>query len=135
MRERRRHVRYEIATRVDVRLAHPRHWVPAFKGNTVDVSREGLGVSLYQGEGMTKLTQSLLSEDQSVEVALDLPVTGERITGKGMIKWFDIGSVGALGRDIRAGIFLEQMNDEDRARWAHFVEGRAGKAPQESVTG
>jgi len=48
MRERRRHARYEIATRVDVRLAHPRRWVPAFRGNTVDVSREGLAVALYQ---------------------------------------------------------------------------------------
>ena len=100
----------------------------------MNISREGLAVALYQGEDTTKLIQSLLSEDQSVEVALKLPVTGERVTGKGMVKWLDIGPVAALGRSIRAGIFLEQMNDEDRARWAHFVEDRARKAPQESLT-
>jgi hypothetical protein len=104
------------------------------RGNTVNVSREGLAVALYQGEGTTELIQSLLSEDQSVEVALKLPVTGERVRGKGMVKWLDIGPTAALGRSIRAGIFLEQMDDEDRAKWGLFLEDRAREAPQESPT-
>ena len=134
MHERRRHPRYEVVTQVDLRLAYPRDWVAAFRGNTLDVSREGLAVALYEPEDTTKLIQSLLSEDQSVEVALELPVTGEMIGGKGMVKWLDIGPVAASGRHIRAGISLGQMNDEDRARWGHFVENTAQMVRHEAPT-
>ena len=133
MPERRRYPRYDIITRVDI-TAHPCGWVPAFRGNTVDVSREGLGVELYDGEDSTKLLQSILSKDPCVELALELPPTGERIRGKGSIRWLDIGPVAASRPHLRAGILLRQMNDENRAKWADFVEDRARMARQDNPT-
>jgi len=132
MHERRKHPRYERVTRVDLRLAHPRGWIPALRGNTVDVSHEGLAVALYEGEDTTQLIQSLLSEDQSVELALELPTTGDRIRGKGVVRWMDIGPVAAPQRYMRAGIFLREMDESDRVKWGHFVEDTARMARQEA---
>ena len=124
MDERRKHPRYKIVTRVDVRFPHLLGWAPSIIGNTVDVSREGLAVVLYRGKETTKLVQRLLSKDQSLKVTLELPETGERIEGKGTVKWLDIGPAAAAGSYIRVGIFLEQMNDENRAKWRHLMEDR-----------
>jgi len=124
MKERRRYPRYDVVTRVDVRLPYSDGWIPALRGNTVDVSREGVAITLYEGDDKTNLVQSLLAKDQSVDVALELSVTGERIRGKGSVRWLDVGPA-ASGRYLRAGIFLTQMEDHDRMRWGTFVEDKA----------
>lgn len=71
MSERRKHPREEIVIRVRIMLPHGQGWTPAFKGVTVDASPEGLTVVLYEGEDTTKLIESLMSEGQGVEVALE----------------------------------------------------------------
>jgi len=127
MKERRRYPRYDVVTRVDVRLPCSDVWIPALRGNTVDVSREGVAITLYEGDDKTNLVQTLLARDQAVEVALELPFTGERIRGKGTVRWLDVGPA-ASGRHLRAGIFLSKMEDYDRTRWGTFVEDKAVNA-------
>lgn len=127
MKERRRYPRYDVVTRVDVRLPHSGAWIPALRGNTVDVSREGVAITLYEGDDKTTLVQSLLARDQSVEVALELPLTGDRIRGQGTVRWLDVGPA-ASGRHLRAGIFLTTMEDHDRTKWGIFVQDKAVRA-------
>jgi len=96
-------------------------WTPAFKGITVDASPEGVTVALYEGEDTTKLIESLMSEGQIVEVALELPGTDDRIRSQGRVTWVDIGPGSGAQRYLRLGVALEHMSDQEKARWGTFV--------------
>ena len=121
MAERRKHSREEIVTRVRIMLPHGDGWTPPLKGITVDASPDGLTVALYEGEDTTKLIESLMSEGQAVEVALELPATGDRIRSQGRVTWVDIGPGTGAQRYLRLGVALEHMSEEEKARWSTVV--------------
>ena len=121
MGERRKYPREEIVTRVRIMLPQGRGWTPAFKGITVDASTEGVTVALYEGEDTTKLIESLMSKGQLVEIALELPGTDERIRSQGRVTWVDIVSGSGTQRYLRLGVALEEMSDQEKARWSTLV--------------
>ena len=57
-----------------------------------------------------------------VELDIKIPPKGERIRAIGRVRWHDFGSRGS-SYYFGAGIFLEEMGDEDRKKWEEFVKG------------
>jgi len=60
------------------------------------------------------------------EVALEItiPPNDEKIKAKGRVVWYDLSSREA-SYFLKAGIFLKEMEDEDRKRWEAFVKNKA----------
>jgi hypothetical protein len=97
-----------------------------------DVSRDGLSIELgvelkegrlivQQGEEPIKLIPFIVLNEKLVELEIEIPPRRERVRAKGMIRWYDFGS-----RDesyfFRAGIFMKEMEIEDRKRWEDFIK-------------
>lgn len=125
--ERRRFKRYISRVPFSITVLDTFGRVQTFSMQTRDVSREGLGVELYEGQDVLSVTPSLVLEKKAVELDMELPPTGEKIRGMGRIAWYDTGSAEPPYPYLRLGIFLEQMEPEDREKWENFVENVARK--------
>ena len=125
MIERRKHPRYDISIPVSLRLVDAARLAREFNVHTVNVCREGLAIAIYEGEEVMRLIVPLLSEKQSVELDISLPPTGEGIRALGQARWYDIRSDKGSRRYLRAGIFLQQMDADDRTKWEEFVQNVA----------
>jgi hypothetical protein len=99
---------------------------------TTNVSREGLLIELevrlkngslliQQGEETIKLIPFLVLNEKLVELEIEIPSKGERVRAIGRVRWYDFGSREETYY-FRAGIFLEEMETEDRKRWEDFIK-------------
>ena len=98
---------------------------------TRDVSLEGLSIELeitlkdgsfliQQGEETIKLIPFLVLNEKLVGLDIKIPPNGETIEATGRIRWCDFGSREELYY-FRVGIFLEEMEVEDRKKWKDFI--------------
>jgi hypothetical protein len=99
---------------------------------TRNVSREGLSIELevrlkngnlliQQGEEPIKLIPFLVLNEKLVELDIEIPPRGERVRATGRVRWYDFGSR-EKSYYFRAGIFMEEMEIEDRKRWKDFIK-------------
>ena len=132
MRERRKYPRYSISVSVLGNVVDPSGEVRGLSGDTMDVSREGLALSFHAAEDTMQVLQHLLSENQAVTLEVDLPSLGGRITATGSIRWYDIRLIGESRRYFIAGISLQDMEAEDRAKWEQFLDDTAREATTEA---
>jgi hypothetical protein len=97
-----------------------------------DVSRDGLSIELevelkdghlliQQGEEPIKLIPFIVLNEKLVELDIEIPPRSERVRAKGMIRWYDFGSKDKTYY-FRAGIFMKEMEIEDRKRWGDFIK-------------
>ena len=119
------HPRYYISIPVNLRLVNAARLAREFNLHTVDVCRESVAIAIYEGEETMGLILPLLSEKQSVQLDISLPPTGQRISALGQARWYDIRSDKGSHRYIRARIFMQQMDANDRAKWEDFVQNVA----------
>ena len=135
MRERRRHPRYGISVSVLGSVVDRIGEVRGLTADTMNVSREGLALTFQAGEDTMHVLQRLLLETPAVTVQVDLPALRGRITVTGSIRWHDIRFIGGSSRRyFLAGISLEHMEAEDRAKWEQFVEDTARLATTKAPT-
>ncbi len=99
---------------------------------TRNVSLEGLSIELEvslrdgsllitQGEETIKLIPFLVLNEKLVGLDIKIPPKGETIKATGRIRWYDFGSRDKLYY-FRAGIFLKEMEIEDRKKWKDFIK-------------
>ncbi|MEW6377801.1 MAG: PilZ domain-containing protein [Thermodesulfobacteriota bacterium] len=107
---------------------------------TRDVSREGLLIELevrltngslliQEGEETIKLIPFLVLNEKLVELDIKIPPRGEKVRAIGRVRWYDFGSR-EKSYYFRTGIFMEEMEIEDRKRWEDFIKtvrGRKGR--------
>jgi hypothetical protein len=83
------------------------------------------GVFLNQeGEKPINLIPFLVLEDREVELEITIPPRGEIIRSRGRMIWYDFSSREASDY-FRAGIFLKEMEANDRKKWEEFAQDAA----------
>lgn len=98
---------------------------------TRNVSRKSLSVELevrlkngslliQGGEETIKLIPFLVLSEKLVELDIKIPPKSERVRATGRVRWYDFGSREKLYY-FKAGIFMEEMEIEDRERWEDFI--------------
>ena len=112
--------RFEIALPLNMRLLASFRRPLIVDVQTRNVSLEGLSIELYGGGESSRLIPHLVLDRQAVALEIAVPRKGEGIRAIGRVMWYDSGSR-RRAEDFRAGIFLEEMEAEDRKVWAEFV--------------
>src|SRR4030043_1120002 len=104
----------------------------AINAETRNVSRKGLSIELevklkngsllvQQGEVAIKLIPFLVLGEKLMELDIKIPPKGEGIRTTGRVRWYDFGSR-EKSYYFRAGIYLEEMEIEDRKRGKDFIK-------------
>ena len=131
MAKRRKFNRLIIPVPLTIRLLGVTKHSQPIIAETRNVSLEGLSMGLeitlkdgslliQQGEETIKLIPFLVLNEKLVGLDIKIPPKGERIKATGRIRWYDFGSREELYY-FRAGIFLEEMEIEDRKKWKDFI--------------
>ena len=131
MIDRRKLKRLETPVQVTMKLLGTAEHPQPIKAETRNVSPEGLSIELEvilrngsllipQGEEPIRLIPFLVLNRKIVELAIWIPPKDERIRALGRVVWYDFGSSGPCYY-FKAGIVPEEMEIEDRKKWARFV--------------
>ena len=90
------------------------------EGRTRNVSLEGLSIELHEGEESSSLIPHLVLDKQAVALDIVLPGKDQRVRALGRVMWRNPRSRRKPDH-FKAGIFLEQMEPEDRNAWEEFL--------------
>jgi len=96
-----------------------------FDAETMNVSLEGIAILYHDAQEKMQIVQSVLSENQQVELELALPRQGEKMKATGTIKWYKTGATDPSFHYLIAGIFLQQLEPKQKLQWERFIEDRA----------
>lgn len=132
MAKRRKFLRSFIPVPLTIRLLGLGKHSRSIHVETRNVSREGLSIELevrfkngtlliQQGEEPIKLFPFLVLNEKLVELDIEIPPRGERVRATGRVRWYDFGSK-EESYYFRAGIFIEEIEIEDRIRWENFIK-------------
>ena len=105
------------------------------KVETRDISVEGLAIQLevifedgislvHNRQTRVKLIPFLVLNEKLVDLTIEIPPEGESIKAIGRVIWYDFYSMDA-SYYLMVGIFLEEMETQDRKRWGDFVRNIA----------
>lgn len=108
---------------------------PKIEAATKNISPLGVSTALHvtltngvfyimEGEKPVNLIPFLVLENKEVDVAITIPPAKKKVSAKGKIIWYDFGSREA-SYYFEAGIFLKEMEVEDRTMWEEFVRNTA----------
>ena len=112
--------RFEIALPMNMRLLGVFSRPMTTEGRTRNVSFEGLSIELNEAQELSSLIPHLVLDKQAVELDIALPGKEQRVRALGRVMWHNPRSRRTADR-FKAGIFLEQMESEDRNAWEEFV--------------
>ena len=129
--ERRTFKRLKIPNPLSIRLLGTTKYPQPINTGTRNVCLEGLSIELKvilkngsllirEGEEPIKLIPFLVLNEKMVGLDMKIPPEGENIAAIGRVIWYDFGSRGA-SYFFSVGIFLEEMEVEDRKKWEEFV--------------
>ncbi|MBW2038752.1 MAG: PilZ domain-containing protein [Deltaproteobacteria bacterium] len=124
MVKRRKFERLEVPIPLSMRLLGVFGYPPPANAETRNISLEGLSIELQEGEESLNLIPYLVLDKKGVELDIEIPPKGERIRAIGRVIWYDFGSRETLYY-FRVGVFLEEMEIEDRKKWESFVRNIA----------
>ena len=135
MFNRRKSKRLEIAVPLHFKLLGLVKDSPTIEAVTRNISPVGVSTELHvtltngvffilEGEKPVNLIPFLVLENKEVEVALTIPQRKNKVRAKGKIIWYDFGAREA-SYYFKAGIFLQEMEVEDRKMWEEFVRNTA----------
>jgi len=130
--ERRIFKRLKAPIPLSIRLLGTTEYPQPINTTTRNVSLEGLSVELnamlkdgsliiQEGEKPVKLIPFLVLNEKMVELDMKIPPEGENIGAMGRVIWYDFGSKRA-SYYFCVGIFLEEMEVEDRRKWQEFIK-------------
>jgi hypothetical protein len=137
MFNRRKSKRLETAVPLRLMLLGISKPPPTIETATTNISPVGISMKLpvtlsngllymHEGEKPFNLIPYLVLEKKEVALEITLPPHDEKIKGKGKVSWYDFGSQ-EDSYYFKAGIFLKEMEIEDRKRWEGFVRDTASK--------
>jgi hypothetical protein len=137
MFNRRKSKRLETAVPVRLMLLGMSKPPPTIETATTNISPVGMSINLpvtlsngllhiYEGEKPFDLIPYLVLGKKEVALEITLPPHDEKIKGKGKVIWYDFGSQ-EDSYYFKAGIFLKEIETEDRKRWERFVRDTALK--------
>jgi len=86
----------------------------------LEISLRDGSLLIQQGEETIKLIPFLVLNEKLVGLDIKIPPKGETIKATGRIRWYDFGSR-EKSYYFRAGIFLEEIEIEDRKKWKNFI--------------
>lgn len=135
MVNRRKSKRSEMPIPVRIKLVGISKRPPTIETVTRNISPVGISMELQvsltngvfliqEGEKPINLIPYLVLEDKEVVLEITLPPHEEKIRARGRIIWYDFGSREASDY-FGAGIFLKEMEVEDRKRWKEFARDTA----------
>jgi hypothetical protein len=130
--ERRIFKRLKAPIPLSIRLLGTTKYPQPINTTTRNVSLEGLSVELnailkngslliQEVEKPVKLIPFLVLNEKMVELDMKILPDGENIEAIGRVIWYDFGSRGA-SYYFCVGIFLEEMEVEDRRKWEEFIK-------------
>ena len=128
---RRRIKRLEIAVPLHIKLLGMSKDLPTIETATRNISPVGISMELpvaltkgaffiHEGKKPINLIPYLALEKKEVSLNLTLPPHEEQIRASGKIIWYDFGTR-ETSYYFEAGIFLKEMEFEDRKRWEEFT--------------
>lgn len=128
---RRRIKRLEIAVPLHIKLLGMSKDPPTIETATRNISPVGISMELpvaltkgaffiREGEKPINLIPYLALDKKEVTLKMTLPPHEEQIRAKGKIIWYDFGTR-ETSYYFEAGIFLKEMEFEDRKRWEEFT--------------
>ena len=138
MKRRKRDIEYREYKRVEVpiplrlKLRGMSIPCPAIHAEAANISLEGLMMELNvtlkdgsllirAGDEYIKLIPYLVLNEKRVELEMTIPQEEKKIRAVGRIIWYDFGSIESLYH-LQMGIFLEEMESEDRRMWEKYVK-------------
>jgi hypothetical protein len=135
MFNRRKSKRLEIAVPLHFKLLGLTKDPTTIEAVTRNISPVGVSTELHvtltngvffilEGEKPVNLIPFLVLENKELEVAITIPPRNKKIRARGKIIWYDFGSREA-SYYFEAGIFLKEMEVEDRKMWEEFVSNTA----------
>jgi len=130
--ERRIFKRLKTSIPLSMRLLGTTKYPRPFIGKTRNVSLEGLSIELkvilkngslliQEGEEPIKLIPFLVLNEKMVGLDMKIPPEGENIGAIGRVIWYDFGPRRA-SYYFCVGIFLENIELEDRQKWEEFIK-------------
>jgi hypothetical protein len=130
--ERRIFKRLKTPIPLSMRLLGTTKYPQPVNTKTRNVSLEGLSIELKvilkngslligQAEEPIKLIPFLVLNEKRVGLDMKIPPEGENIAAIGRVIWYDFGSRRA-SYYFCVGIFLEEMEVEDRRKWEEFIK-------------
>lgn len=128
---RRRTKRLEIAVPLHIKLLGMSKDPPTIETATRNISPVGLSTELQvaltngvffirEGEKPINLVPYLALENKEVMLQITIPPHKEQVRARGKIIWYDFGAREA-SHYLEAGIFLKEMEAEDKKRWVEFT--------------
>ncbi|UCG66212.1 MAG: PilZ domain-containing protein [Deltaproteobacteria bacterium] len=120
MAQRRKLERFEESISLNMRLLGVFTRPLTVNVRTRNVSFEGLSIELIEGEESSTLIPHLVLDKQAVELDIVLPGKDQRVRALGKVMWHNPRSRRTADH-FKTGIFLEQMEPEDRNAWEEFV--------------
>jgi len=132
---RRRTKRLEIAVPLHIKLLGMSKDPPTIETTTRNISPVGISMELpvaltkgaffvREGEKPINLIPYLALEKKEVTLKITLPPREEQVRAKGKIIWYDFGKREA-SYYFEGGIFLKEMEFEDKKRWEEFTRNAA----------
>ncbi|MDY6843625.1 MAG: PilZ domain-containing protein [Thermodesulfobacteriota bacterium] len=130
--ERRKFKRLDFSIPVTVQLLGTTKYPKTIHAETKNISQEGLAIELkvtlkngsllvQEGEEPIKLIPYLVLNEKKLKLRVKIPPKGDEIKAIAEVAWYDFGSKGELYY-FSAGVFLEEMESEDRKKWENFVK-------------
>lgn len=131
MAERRKHPRYDVTVPVFATVGK-RKKSHVLRGATRNISREGVAIEIHEDQDTMEAIHYLVSIIRSLKLVVELPPSGETVSARGTVQWWDIGLISDAECYLRVGIHLGQMSADDRARWRQFVNAAGSAQKKES---
>jgi hypothetical protein len=124
--DRRKKERFQVALPVKMRHEESGDDESMLEGRTVDISSEGLCVIQVDSSDLgvfERLREKLKKESR---VALEITIAEElpSIRAMGEVIWFDV-NLKEEGQTFTAGVFITEMQGQERQRWEQYQEGLA----------
>lgn len=137
MFNRRKTKRLEIAVPLNIALLGTAKYAPYIKAFTKNISPVGLStdlqVTLRDGVFVIEAEKErvfmipyLVLEKKEVALEITIPPHDKKIKATGRVIWYDL-SARETSYCFRVGIHLEEMENDDRTKWARFVRDTARK--------
>lgn len=134
---RRKTKRLEIAVPLRIKLLGMSKDPPLIETVTRNISPVGISTELHvaltngaflirEGEKPINLIPYLALENKEVSLEISLPPHKDKARARGKIIWYDFGSREDANY-FEAGIFLKEMEAEDRKKWEEFTKNTALK--------
>lgn len=134
MLERRKYKRLNICVPVRIKLMGTLASPPPIDAGAENVSLDGLSLvikikikrkntwlSVNEGEEPVKKIPYLLLKDKVLELGLKVLPRGGMIKARGKVMWYKRSLRGDFYH-LRAGVFIDEIESEDREKWLEFLK-------------